>query len=174
MNTLKGKNIFLRALEPTDLDFLYQVENDQRLWEVSNTSTPYSRYILEQYLQNSYRDIYEVKQLRLVICRTDDASSIGLIDLYDYDPKNRRVGVGIVIYSNADKRKGFASESLQLVCDYAFENLMVHQVFAGITEDNKASITLFEKAGFQKNGRKKDWIFGRETYKDEFIYQRFH
>lgn len=174
MNTLKGKNIFLRALEPTDLDFLYQVENDQRLWEVSNTSTPYSRYILEQYLQNSYRDIYEVKQLRLVICRTDDASSIGLIDLYDYDPKNRRVGVGIVIYSHADKRKGFASESLQLVCDYAFENLMVHQVFAGITEDNKASITLFEKAGFQKNGRKKDWIFARETYKDEFIYQRFH
>lgn len=173
MITLKGDNIFLRALEPTDLEFLYQVENDQTLWEVSNTSTPYSRYILEQYLENSYRDIYDVKQLRLVICKVNDASSVGLIDLYDFDPKNGRVGVGIVIYSKSDKRKGFASEALGLICHYAFKTLQVHQVFAGITEDNIASISLFEKTGFIRNGIKKDWVYSQGNYKDEYIYQLF-
>jgi len=171
MKTLKGDNVFLRTLEPTDLEFLYQVENDETLWEVSNTSTPFSRYILEQYLENSYRDIYDVKQLRLVICKIEDASPVGFIDLYDFDPKHGRVGVGIVIYSDTDKRKGFASEALQLTCDYAFRNLNVHQVFAGITQDNTSSIQLFEKANFKRSGVKKDWIFVQGNYKDELIYQ---
>ena len=50
---LTGEQIVLRALEPEDLDFLYQLENDSSIWEVSNTTTPYSRFILKQYLDNS-------------------------------------------------------------------------------------------------------------------------
>lgn len=169
--TLKGNNILLRALEPEDLDFLYGVENDEKLWEVSNTTSPYSKYILQHYLDNSYRDIYEVKQLRLVICGNDSKSQIGLIDLFDFEPKHKRVGVGIVIFSEENKRKGFASEALELTCNYAFKNLNVHQIFASITEGNQGSIRLFENAGFEKTGLKKDWIFTEETYKSEYFYQ---
>ena len=171
MITLKGENIFLRALEPSDLDFLYYLENEETLWEVSNTQTPYSKFILKEYLDNSHRDIYEVKQLRLVICKTESNNPIGFIDLYDFDPHHRRVGVGIVIFPNKDRGKGYASEALHLTCNYAFEHLNVHQVFAGITEDNEGSIKLFEKAGFENNGFKKDWIFSTGTYKSEYIYQ---
>ena len=171
MTTLQGENIYLRALEPADLDFLYSVENDEVLWEVSNTTTPFSKYILQQYLDNSHRDIYEVKQLRLVICKKNDQKPLGLIDLFDFDPKNHRVGVGLVIYSEVDKRRGFASEALQLVCDYAFKNLNVHQIFAGITFDNEGSIKLFENVGFERGGIKKDWIFSAGNYKNEYFYQ---
>ncbi len=171
MKTLIGDNIFLRALELSDLDFLYNLENDESLWELSNTTTPYSKYILQQYLENSHRDIYDVKQLRLVICKNENEAVIGFIDLFDFDPKHSRVGVGIVIFSLEDKRKGFASEALKLTCDYAFANLKVRQVFAGITEENKGSIQLFEKAGFERSGIKKDWIFSEGKYKDEYLYQ---
>lgn len=174
MATLKGENMFLRALELADLDFLYKLENDESLWEVSNTSTPYSKYILNQYLENSHRDIYDVKQLRLVICKSENEAVIGFIDLFDFDPKHNRVGVGIVIFSEGDKRKGFASEALKLTCDYAFMHLKVHQVFAGITEENEGSIHLFEKAGFERTGIKKDWIFSKGNYKSEYIYQLIH
>ncbi len=173
MNTLQGKNIYLRALEPTDLDFLYQVENDESLWEVSNTTTPFSYFVLKEYLENSFRDIYEVKQLRLVICKTENESSIGFIDLYDFDPVHKRVGIGIVIFKDQDKRKGFASEALGLICEYAFQYLNVHQVYAGITEDNTSSIKLFEKAGFEQNGLRVDWVFSAGKFKNEYIYQRF-
>ncbi|NNF86581.1 MAG: GNAT family N-acetyltransferase, partial [Winogradskyella sp.] len=37
MTTLKGKLVFLRALENEDLQFLYDIENDQQVWELSNT-----------------------------------------------------------------------------------------------------------------------------------------
>lgn len=171
MKILKGENIFLRALELSDLDFIYNLENDESLWGVSNTTTPYSKYILQQYLENSHRDIYDVKQLRLVICKSEDQIQIGFIDLFDFDPKHSRVGVGIVIYSKEDKRKGFALEALQLTCDYSFANLNVHQIFAGITEDNEGSIKLFEKAGFERSGVKKDWIFSEGKYKSECFYQ---
>ncbi len=171
MNTLKGKHIFLRALEPTDLDFLYKLENDESLWEVSNTTTPYSMEILQQYLDNSHRDIFEVKQLRLVICKNIDEEAIGFIDLFDFDPKHNRVGVGIVIYSEEEKRKGFASDALTITCNYAFSYLNVHQIFAAITEENFGSIQLFENVGFKRCGIKKDWIYFNGKYKTEYSYQ---
>ena len=49
MNTLLGKNIKLRALEKEDLDFLYQIENNESFWQVSNTQTPFSKYMLKLY-----------------------------------------------------------------------------------------------------------------------------
>lgn len=171
MTTLIGKDIKLRALEPTDLDFLYLLENEESIWEISNTTTPYSRYVLKKYLKNSHRDIFDVKQLRLVICTIENDKNIGCIDFYDFDPKNKRVGVGIIIFLKEDKQKGFAYQSLQLLCTYAFTQLNVHQVYANITEDNKPSISLFEKAGFSKTGVKKDWIYVNGKYKNELQYQ---
>ncbi|RZJ63737.1 MAG: N-acetyltransferase, partial [Flavobacterium sp.] len=71
MVTLQGDAIYLRALEPEDLDFIYAIENDEAVWEVSNTQTPYSRFLIRQYLENAHQDIYEAKQLRLAICMKD-------------------------------------------------------------------------------------------------------
>ena len=68
MLNLKGENIYLRALEPQDLDFLYHLENNPEIWEISGTTAPYSKHVLQLYLENAHKDIYEVKQLRLCIC----------------------------------------------------------------------------------------------------------
>ncbi|MEM7087029.1 MAG: GNAT family protein [Bacteroidota bacterium] len=174
MMTLKGKDVYLRALEPNDLDFLYKLENDETLWEVSNTVTPYSKYVLKQYLENALRDIYEVKQLRMVICTFENNATIGFIDLFDFEPKHGRIGVGVVIFSEKDRQKGYAAQSLQLLMDYSFTHLGVHQLYANITEDNTASITLFEKLGYKEQGVKKDWIRAAGTYKNELFYQYFN
>ena len=171
MKTLIGKNIYLRALAPEDLDFLYQLENDESVWEVSNTTSPYSKFILKQYLENSYKDIYEAKQLRLVICISETNKAVGCIDLFDFEPKHKRVGVGIIISSEEDKQKGFASEALKVVCNYVFTHLDLHQVYASITEDNLPSISLFENANFKKTGIKLDWIYSLGNLKNELFYQ---
>jgi len=42
MVTLKGEHIYLRALEPEDLEFVHAIENDENIWHLSNTQTPYS------------------------------------------------------------------------------------------------------------------------------------
>lgn len=170
MLTLKGEKIDLRALEPEDLEFLFSVENDEEFWEVSSTSTPYSRYILKQYLENSHRDIYEVRQLRLMICEKN-GSSVGLIDIFDFDPKNRRAAIGILINSKNNRQKGFGAEALEMVCRYCFTHLELHQVYANVGMENVSSKLLFEKSGFKNTAVKKDWTRVNGSYKDELLYQ---
>lgn len=171
MKTLKGDNIYIRALEPNDLEFVYAIENDQSIWEVSNTHTPYSRFLVKQYLENAHQDIYEAKQLRLAICQDQDFPALGLIDLFDFDPKNNRAGVGIVIQNNENRKQNIGSEALGLLIEYAFYNLNLHQLYANIGAENEASKALFTKFGFEIIGVKKDWTFINGIYKDEAIFQ---
>ena len=169
IKTLKGERIYLRALEPEDLELILRVENDENIWEVSQTQTPYSRFIIKQYIENSYKDIYEVKQLRLVIT-SNEGEDVGLVDLFDFDPKNKRVGLGILIL---DKERGnnYGTEALEVIVNYTFKNFGVNQVYANVLEDNPASIRLFEKLGFTHTTTKKDWIFEDGVFKDEYLFQ---
>lgn len=171
MITLKGINIYLRALEPEDLEFIYAIENNESIWDVSNTQTPYSRFLIRQYLENAHQDIYEAKQLRLAICSNDTFEAVGLIDLFDFDPKNNRAGVGIVISNEAKRNAGIGSEALQLVIHYAFNQLQLHQLYANIGSKNNVSISLFTKFGFEKIGVKKDWNKVYHQYEDELLFQ---
>lgn len=168
---ISGKNVFLRALEPTDLDFLYQVENDTSLWGVSGTQIPFSKYLLEQYLQQAHLDIYEAKQLRLVICDLNSALPLGLIDLFDFDPQHQRAGVGIVISNNSQRLQGIGSEALELLLSYAFKTLNLNQIYANIETENKVSIQLFSKFGFEMIGIKKQWNKKDTHYADEALFQ---
>ena len=168
--TLKGQNIYLRALEPEDLDFLYEIENNESIWEVSNTQTPYSKWVLKQYLENAHQDIYEAKQLRLVIVLSETNEKIGLIDLFDFDAKNSRAGIGIIISENF-RNQGIGKETLELISNYAFVHLNLHQLFANITTNNEASLQLFSNFGFQKIGIKKDWNKINGTLVDEVLFQ---
>ena len=171
MNTLIGQHIYLRALEPEDLEFVYALENDTTIWEISQTQTPYSKFLIRQYLENAQQDIFEAKQLRLAICKNDSFEAIGLIDLFDFDPKNRRAGVGILIQNPANRQQGFGNQALDLLIQYSFEVLQLHQLFANISSDNQASIALFTTFGFQCVGIKKDWNFNQGKFSDEGLYQ---
>lgn len=169
--TLKGNTIYLRALEPEDLEFIYAIENDEDIWEVSNTQTPYSKFLIRQYLENAHQDIYEAKQLRLAICTNTSDKAIGLIDLFEFDPKNNRAGIGIVIQNKEDRSNGYGKEALGLVIDFSFNQLQLHQLFANIGVENSSSLNLFAIFGFQKIGVKKEWIYMNNKYQDEAIFQ---
>ena len=171
MVTLKGKNIYLRALEPEDLEFVYTIENNESIWEVSNTQTPYSRFLIRQYLENAHQDIYEAKQLRLVICKNQDFEAVGLIDLFDFDPRNNRAGVGILIQDSSNRNSGIGTEALDLLIQYAFTTLNLHQLYANIDLENEASLALFTNFGFQNIGVKKQWNLINGRYKDEALFQ---
>lgn len=170
MVTLKGEHIYLRALEPEDLSFLSSIENDENLWELSHTQAPYSQYILKQYLANSHQDIFEAKQLRLIISNYE-YQPLGMIDLFDFDFKNSRAGVGILVQKLENRQKGYGKEALHLLINYCFTHLNLHQLYCNISEDNKASIKLFTNQGFEKVGLKKDWTFQNKTYKNEYLLQ---
>ncbi len=174
MVTLKGAQVYLRALEPEDLEFIYKVENDERVWEVSATQSPYSKFLIKQYLENAHQDIYEAKQLRLAICVQGSGKVIGLIDLYEFNPTHRRAGVGILILEDTERRKGYGKEALKLVMQYGKTHLHLHQLFATIAEGNKISQDLFTRQGFQFIGQRKDWNLVNGEFQNENFYQHIY
>ena len=90
MIPLLGENIKLRAIEPSDLEILFEWENNPENWLISNTTVPFSRHILKKYIESAHQDIYEARQLRLMIDLMDPQgnilNSIGTIDLFEFDP----------------------------------------------------------------------------------------
>ncbi|MDB9830587.1 MAG: GNAT family N-acetyltransferase [Polaribacter sp.] len=160
----------LRAIEPEDLEFLFEIENNEAIWEVSHTQVPFSKYVLKQYLENAHLDIFETKQLRLLIEEKNTKNRMGMVDLFDFNPQHRRAGIGILVHPKFQK-KGVASIALEMIIRYAFSQLNLHQLYANIITNNKQSISLFKKNNFVMVGEKKDWILSNGAFKNEFLFQ---
>jgi diamine N-acetyltransferase len=170
---MTGPNLLLRAPEPTDIDTIFRWENDTRIWHLGNTLTPYSRFAIEQFVLNTENDIFASKQLRLMIDWHSigmEAKTIGSIDLFDFDPHHKRAAVGILIDEPA-RRQGFAFEALNLLIEYCFKTLNLHQLYCNIEMSNDESIKLFIKAGFVACGVKKEWLLREGHWADEFMFQ---
>ena len=165
------KTCSLRLLEPSDLDFLERIENDTRLWKYSNTTKPFSNEVLKIYIQNAKQDIVVAGQQRFVIVDSD-SNKLGLIDLFDYEPKHARAAVGVVIIEEY-RGKGYAKEGLRLLEEKAIQKLNLHQLYAGVSIENTPSRTLFKAAGYIETAVKKDWSYYENQFHDEIIVQKF-
>ena len=153
-----------------DHQWLYLMENDESLWKDSNTIVPFSKEILTKYILNSNRDIFDVKQLRMVVY-SREVSRIGLIDLYDFSPENKRLALGIII-DEKYRNIGVAKKALFLIEKWIKSRLDIHQIYVNIGEENLISIKLFKSLGYNKIGLKKDWNFYNNKFNSEFTFQK--
>lgn len=161
--------ISLRVCEPEDARQIYDWENDRSLWRVSETSCPTSLFQIEQFLLGS-GDLFANRQLRLMIELKDAERPIGSVDLFDFDPVNSRVGIGVLVENNY-RGNGYATKAVKLCLDYLFKDVMVHQVHCLIEENNIESRHLFEGLGFRACGKRKDWTKTADGYIDVLFYQ---
>lgn len=166
-----NSRIRLRAMEPEDLELIYEMENDPQDWDVSNFTVPYSRYVMKQYLENSQCDVFADKQLRMIIVRLEDGAAIGTIDICEFSPMHSRGEVGIVVRREF-RGAGYAKDALTLLCEYAFDFLRMRQLVVHIATDNEASMRLFTSCGFVQCGLLKDWLFVEGSFKDAALLQR--
>ena len=197
---LQGRIVALRAVEPRDVDLLYGWENDVRLWAVSGTTEPFSRAQIEQFVERQLAgaDLLRTGQLRLMIdvrqadglSRADGAAenengsmsggvsggggfrTVGAVDLFEYDPLNGRAGLGILIYGEENRRRGYASDTLEVLGRYAREQLRLHQLWCTVGAGNAASLALFRQAGFVETGVRRDWLWSPEGFRDEILLQK--
>ncbi|MBC8320644.1 MAG: GNAT family N-acetyltransferase [Bacteroidetes bacterium] len=169
---LKKDNIQLRPPEPEDVEFLLNLENNPSLWNISNTHNPFSRFDIEQYVLLFDKDIYSVKQLRLMIDCTEEGKTqtIGTIDIFDFDAHNKRAGIGITIIEKK-RKKGYAGTALDILIKYMFTLLNLHQIYCNIGQDNVESFDLFKSRGFTEAGIKKDWNMKNNRWVDEHFFQ---
>lgn len=201
---LQGRIVSLRAVEPRDVERLYEWENDVEIWAVSGTTEPFSRAQMERFVERQMEgaDLLRTGQLRLMIdvrqadglSRADGAAenengsmsgnvsggvsggggfrTVGAVDLFEYDPLNGRAGLGILIYGEENRRRGYASDTLEILCRYAREQLRLHQLWCTVGAGNAASLALFRQAGFVETGVRRDWLWSPEGFRDEILLQK--
>ena len=171
MKAVENVNITLRAIEPEDLDLLYQIENDQQLWHVGATNVPYSRYTLHDYIATSADDIYADRQVRLII-ENAEHQTVGICDIVRFEPQHLRAEAGIVIMKPF-RQQGYAEAAIGQLANYALTILHLHQLYAVVAAGNKAALKLFRKAGFAHETELHDWLFDGHNYTDAVVMQRF-
>lgn len=162
----------LRAMEPEDLDFLYEMENDAEVWNIGAVNVPYSRYTLYEYMAGVKNDIYADRQVRLMI-ENGDKLVVGTVDITNFDPRHMRAEVGVVI-QKAQRRKGYAQAALTMVVRHAFTVLSLHQLYAVVAEDNEASLKLLSDCGFTRTATLNDWLCYGGAYKKALVLQLFN
>jgi diamine N-acetyltransferase len=163
------KQIKLRAIEPEDLDLLYHIENDVELWNVGTSNVPYSRYLLHDYVASAKNDIYTDRQVRMMV-ENQAGEVVGVADLVNFDPANRRAEVGLIVLDSY-RLQGYGIAILHALADYAQRILHLHQLYAYVDCENKASLSLFEKAGYQIGAKIGDWLFDGAKYRDSVLIQ---
>ena len=167
---LKGDNVFLRPIEPSDANTIVLWENNTDNWRVSGTEAPYSLHGILDYI-NSIQNFRASGELRLMICKNDSGIAIGTLDLFEANFKHGRAGVGILIANESERNKGYALESLKLLEEYVVEIFDFYNLTANVLEDNISSIKLFENAGYSLIGERKNWFKDKNRRVNERIYQ---
>lgn len=159
--------IRLRKIEPTDIPYLYQWENDAQMWADSDNHNPLSQYDLREYIASSTGDIYKDGQLRLMI--DDEGSTMGCIDLFDFDPRNRKAAIGMYIAPHA-RGKGIGTKAVKLIEEYAFGFLKLRMLYAIIAINKTACSTIYKKEGYQPSSILKAWTIED----DAILWQKIH
>lgn len=154
---LHSKRLHLRALEPDDADFMYDVENDVEAWRYSDTIAPLSRTLLRDYALNYDADPFSAGQLRLIITEEGDETPVGIADLYDITQRHRHAFIGIYICPEW-RGKGYAEETIELLEDYARNSLHLHQLGAKVEENHDQASKIFLKCGFKQSAKLDEWL----------------
>ena len=158
------KHVRLRAIEPEDLELMYDLENDESLWDVGSTNVPYSRFFIHEYIKQTTGDIYTDKQLRLMI--EVEQQVVGIIDLMSYDPRHNRAEVGVVI-QQPFRHRGYATEALRAVLRACFDRLPeLYRIEARHDVRNPASGRVMEKCGMTREGILRGQIYYKGEHAD--------
>ncbi len=167
---LENEYIKLRALEPEDLDLLYQWENQSEYWDSTSTIQPYSRFAIKEYISRIATNVYENGQLRLMIVDKLTDETIGTVDLFDLDMHNSRIAFGFFV-AGKHQGKGFGKLTLSLIEEYVFNYLSINQIYAEVSVGNHVSAHIFRQASFQEN-RLLQWKKIKDEFEDVFLFQK--
>jgi len=169
MNTLLSDGtVTLRAMEPADIDIILAWENDTREWTSATTAAPFSRRNIEEYVLTYDADPFSARQLRLMV--EAGGRAVGAIDLFDFDPVNRRAGLGLVI-DPAARGRGYSVRAIALMARYAAGRLGIHQLWAVTAVGNCPAVAMLRAAGFACAGTLRQWLRTSPGYADACFFQ---
>lgn len=169
MNFWEGERVRLRALEPDDAAFFFELQGDtERNRLLDSLPPPSSLAALEVWIREQSQKELENDVFQWLI-ESKTGERAGSIVTHTCNPRNGTFSYALDIAAGA-RRKCYAAEAVSLVLRYYFEELRYQKVHIGVQSDNEASIALHRKLGFRLEGTQERMIFQQGTYLDLLLF----
>ena len=160
---LKGERVSLRPVENEDLPLLYAWANDAELRGLTGEVRPSAFADVEDYFEKVRLDPTRVW---FAISLLENQRLIGECGLLRMFPAWRTTDLSIILGEKSTWGKGYGTDALHLLLDYAFGSLNFHRLAIGVTSANDRALRFYEKAGFRREGIQRDGYFYDHAYQD--------
>lgn len=167
MHGLRGEHVYLRPLEPEDADLVSRWYSDDRVRKLLG-DLPASKAARRARYEAAVREDGD-SAYRFVICRLDDDTPVGRMDLFDIDRTNGHCTFGIAIGDPQLWGHGLGTDAVNAIVDFAFGELRMERVMLDTDADNLRAQAAYRKAGFVVEGRRRHHWFGDGTYGDDIL-----
>lgn len=108
--------------------------------------------------------------LHLIIELSADKRKVGYVILAGLNNENRSLELMRIVI--IEKNKGYGSEAIEKIKNYAFEKLEYHRIWLDVKEFNTHAKSVYMKCGFKIEGFLRECIFVNNHYKSSYILDR--
>lgn len=160
---LIGKRVYLRAIEKEDLIHVRKWSNDPEIRRLTGEVTSMSQVDADKFLERAYSD--NTREWFVIVIKENDRviGEAGLLRMFH---AWRTTDISIIIGEKDVWGKGYGTEAILLLIDYAFRRLNFHRVAIGVVGFNEKAIRFWEKIGFKKEGIQRDGYSYNHKYYD--------
>lgn len=163
---LGGTKVYLRPISLEDSKGYYEKLLNSDMRRLTGTQRSYTHEQIHRYLEGK---VHETTSLLFLIALNESDEVIGDIALQDIDHFNRSANIRIAIDNAPHQGKGYGSEALLLLLDYAFGIVNLHRVELSVFSYNKRARHVYEKLGFNLEGVQRDALFYNHEYHDSIM-----
>jgi len=166
-----GNRIYLRTLSSEDVgdNYVKWMRDEETVRFLESRWKTYTLENLKGYVENINES--HTDSLFGIFLRENN-EHIGNVKVGDMDQVHQHGNVGIMIGDKNSWGKGCAKESIQLVTKYAFEELNLNKLIAGIYANNIGCYKAFLNAGYNEAGRLKSHMFYKGKFVDKIIVEK--
>jgi len=168
-HSLEGEKVYFKALNIEDVQEIHDYASDPEVsrfigWNLMNTVHE-TRKLIETMLDRESAGTHLYASM--VLKSTQEI--IGTAMVFNFDKEANKAEIGYVIHRN-HWGKGYGSEIVALMTDFAFQSLHLHKLYAYVVDANIGSARILEKNGYELEGRLKDNYFIDNKYYDALFF----
>ncbi len=149
---IKTEDITLRKIVPSDLDSLFEIYSNEKLFLQSPYMLKKNKDTVANMIGHFVRDFNKKKDIKLGICQNSEPDGVaGVFEIFDYSRACNMVTIG---YRLNDKYwgRGLATKAVAAVCDYLFDEIGISRIQAFVMPANTKSLAVLERNNFVNEG----------------------
>ena len=165
---IKGKKVYLRAVEFEDTRLLSAWLNDRETNKFLDIIYPLSKRYIDEFITDYENSQYK----RIFIIDNSERKSIGIAVIEKIKWEYRNCEIGIVIYDKNFRGKGYGKDSLDTLTNFIFNEMGMHVIYLNVVENNKTAVELYKTSGFEVEGVLKDRYYKNGKYQNIILMSK--